>query len=1436
MLTPPKFVKTLGIVSSLTPTSTTEIELPGQETPISKLTVGEKNQFKIECQISGLPKPTIKWLKGNDELRSTEKSKLENKQEIYSLFIKDCSSYEQGVYSVLAENSVGKAVSKLFIDVNNIPFFVKGLANTEAVLEETELKVELLVTFKSKPRAEPSWFFGDKQIKDGDEEGRYAVCDDLATENIDEVFVSKLIIKKTKIADSGIFKCKLKNSAGEVISSGVLSILKAPSITTPLPEFQNLLEKNEIKLECQIADGFPKSTVTWHKNGGPELKASKRVLIGKPTLDQATSSYIYTLNIPDSVINDSGVYSCKATNKILAAETKCNLGVLSAPRIIKDLKPTLECSENGRLHIEVTAAGKPVPEFKWTRFNTDTNSEDEIVAQENGMVTMQCQSESVYCIDFARIGKEMSGKYMLKLSNAAGSVETVCNVIVNVIPTIMKQLENASVTEGSECTLSVTVDGFPTPTIEWFKNDAKLKPDKRYTTKFEEKTFYLTIITVKSADQGKFKALVKNKAGQVESNDAVLDVTMGPSIIKPLKDLETVVGKPFELTCEVSGTPKPTAQWFKGDHSISPDDQRIKISSVENTHSLKIEKANEETDNTLYRVQFKNDIGTSESKSNVTILIPPTFVKPLGENNTGYLLKTSELLVHILAKPAPKLKWLKDNRELPIKDRFRIETLSVDSSNNSNLKEYKLVIDNVQANDQGVYKLEASNKCATEFNSTEFVVKGEPTFVRKPTDVSVVEKKLAKIECEVVGIPQPTVEWFKDGMLIEKSDNVQIEVKNKVINILTIKSVTPANFGTYTIRAKNEIGQADCSFILNVDVAPYIITPFPEKVYVKEHDITKLECEIGGLPTPTISWIRRGEDLIETPENGIKMRQEGKKYFLDFHSANMHDSGLYTISASNKVGKLTAKTELVVQIMPRFIRKISDTQVIEKRVTKLEAEILAVPKPDVVWFKDGEEIKSDDRVQAHDAKGGVYQLSIKNSRKDDTGVYTCRAINEIGQTECVAQLVIEMAPQFLKKLEKLDAVESCDAEWIFQLIGIPKPDIEFTLNNNELDLDANKDFYTFEEQDDHYYCLRFKSVRRKDVGNWTCTATNTAGKASCIAKLETLPLTPPNFILKLAPEIRLPQEQANKLDVKVSGIPFPQIEWFKDGRKIDIRGESGKYKLECDMVTGTLSLVIFDCQIGHDSGLYKARIFNQGGECSCEGNVTVKGRPPKFIEKPEKIYVMANETATFAAVVEGDPQPIVTWTKGRNLFTTDISTDLKIYYDESVDVNFMEIANCKSKDAGTYQVTATNEFGSEIAPVTLIITQNPEEVVDLKSKLKNRDLKKRSSTEEGPDWGKLRKASQGQRPDDVGPDGIKLKHVELVKKQAEDVVQPIPEEIERSPFVPKTFDPRDPLVLEKYEPTQREKSEEDVDTDPKLKPKLVKQAVDVPNTVIFILI
>ena len=85
VLSPPIFVKPLALGLCSTPALTSEIQYA--DSTITKISVNEKSQLKVECQLSGNPKPTIKWLKDDDELKTGDKFKFESRQENYGLNI-----------------------------------------------------------------------------------------------------------------------------------------------------------------------------------------------------------------------------------------------------------------------------------------------------------------------------------------------------------------------------------------------------------------------------------------------------------------------------------------------------------------------------------------------------------------------------------------------------------------------------------------------------------------------------------------------------------------------------------------------------------------------------------------------------------------------------------------------------------------------------------------------------------------------------------------------------------------------------------------------------------------------------------------------------------------------------------------------------------------------------------------------------------------------------------------------------------------------------------------------------------------------------------------------------------------------------------------------------------------------------------------------------
>lgn len=1380
VVTVPKITKRLNLYNS-----------PSVNEQDPRVVVNVKQPLKLECAITGVPKPNVFWTRDDMRLNSSDKIKLDNKVDTYVLTIKEATVHDEGKYSVIAENSYGSVTTDLIVTVNSPPVFIENLKNVEVNVDKNE-NCELAVVYDGKPKPEVTWQFGDRTLERSSSD--YSISEEINEETNQNRSVLRLKTNKADLA--GTYKCKLKNQVSELVSSANLSVLKAPKFINELPQTVEVLEKKEIKLDVSVNDDCsPKPTIVWTKDGNT-LSASKKIIISKPQPDASTNSVIYSLVINDASVSDCGSYSVKVSNNVDNIESSSTIEVLCPPKITKDLKQTIECTNGEPFALEVTAQGKPKPDYVWYHNDSEVNSAD---------INSGMRDNNVFYLKFDKILMENSGTYNLKLSNKAGIAESKCNVVVNCSPVIKNQLTDVTTSEGSECLLSLTAIGFPNVTAEWFKNGTKVKGDKRYSIKTEEEgtKFCLYINDARSDDQGKYKAVLKNKVGTIESDEVNLVVSAGPKITKMLKDSEVTEGSTVDLVCEVLGKPAPSYTWSRNGQLIESND-RYETVVKDNTFTLKIKNITE-NESGLYVASFKNDLGVSDTKCNMTVLTQPKFIRSLEGEIKTRLTETLELEIEVSGEPLPKIKYSKDGRDLAnvydFKDRLKFESKEV----NKHLI-VKAIIENIQAGDAGLYKVEAFNKCGQSSCESQISVSGAPSFVRQPIDTFVVEKKPLKIECEVRGVPLPIVEWFKGDQLITASDKIKLETRNNNTFILSVP-VTTADFdGAYKIRLSNEHGESTHEFNVIVEIAPFLATPLNEKYQVRENESLIIDFDLKGNPEPKITWIKKGEDIVPDDENGYDIA----KNKLIIKSANPSHAGVYNLVANNKVGKFNAKIEIIVLIAPKFIRRIIDTQVIEKRVTKLEAEILAVPKANVKWLKNGAPIAFNDRVQAVEAKCGVYQLVIKNSQNDDMGVYVLTASNDVGEAESKAEIVIEKKPEFVKKLETLEAVFSCEAEWLFQLIGVPKPEITFSRNNIDIDLASSSDVYELKDLDNNNYCLLFKNVSNEDAGSWACQAVNSAGRASCLSKLEVLALEGPKFIKELK-DIMLPEEKDNKLDVVVTGRPFPQIEWFKNNELINIAADSSKYRLEKDMNRGTLSLVIRNCENETDSGSYKARIFNKGGEAESVCEVKIYGYAPRFVEKPEKLYTLVNQTVAFGAIIDAKPPATVTWSKARNELSN--SDEINIYSDESINAYFMDIVSCKSKDAGTYQITATNEHGTETCSVTLILTQNEGEVVDHKALLLKRKGSARKDDSNDPDWGKLKKAGQGRKdgPDDM--EMIKLRKVSKDKVEtSEDKDRTaIPE---HDPYKGKEFGPRDKIELDSLE-RKRDKKEGEEDDESK---------------------
>ncbi|XP_020623749.1 fibroblast growth factor receptor-like 1 isoform X2 [Orbicella faveolata] len=119
-----------------------------------------------------------------------------------------------------------------------------------------------------------------------------------------------LKIKRVQKDDAGFYTCVAENDCGRNTYTLQLFVGTAPKFTVPPDELSRSLlvlpTGNSVRLDCS-AEGHPRPTVTWYKDGTRFLKrkGGSRIYLGRWTL---------LLTMKDLVPTDTGKYTCNVSN------------------------------------------------------------------------------------------------------------------------------------------------------------------------------------------------------------------------------------------------------------------------------------------------------------------------------------------------------------------------------------------------------------------------------------------------------------------------------------------------------------------------------------------------------------------------------------------------------------------------------------------------------------------------------------------------------------------------------------------------------------------------------------------------------------------------------------------------------------------------------------------------------------------------------------------------------------------------------------------------------------------------------------------------------------------------------------------------------------------------------------------------------------------
>ena len=143
--------------------------------------------------------------------------------------------------------------------------------------------------------------------------------------------------------------------------------------------------------------------------------------------------------------------------------------------------------------------------------------------------------------------------------------------------------------------------------------------------------------------------------------------------------------------------------------------------------------------------------------------------------------------------------------------------------------------------------------------------------------------------------------------------------------------------------------------------------------------------------------------------------------------------------------------------------------------------------------------------------------------------------------------------------------------------------------------------------------LEITKAELDDDAEYQCVAINNLGQASCSAELVVNEARiRPEIRDKLKP-IEVKEGQKAKFEARISGIPEPLVDWYKDNDKVE---DQGRFMIVDDEENEVFSLIIENCR-PEDSGTYKCVAVNEEGEAESSAKLKVQeeSRKPVIEEK-----------------------------------------------------------------------------------------------------------------------------------------------------------------------------------------------------------------------------
>ncbi|KAM9801978.1 obscurin-like protein 1 isoform 10-T11 [Syngnathus typhle] len=1205
-----------------------EVEVPPQT--FSALTETEQNQtvmagcpIALQCELSD-PGGQVTWYKDGTRLGSQTGIEIQSKDNLRSLVIPSTEVAHSGVYRCQSKD-----------DDVQFTVEVKALPAKFSELQEADRNK----TFQEGSAIVLSCELSQDSVVDWYKDG-IKLQQQSNLEFRTEGRKRTLIIRSAESAHDGSYECA---TADDNLTFKVDVKGRLPHIMPVLQseKHKTIAAGSPIILQCEVSD--PVAQVSWFKDEAD--------LFCKTGLDMKRNGSLRKLIIHSAKTSDSGLYGCKLAEDVVTFHVTVQAAPVRFAAIPdKERNKLVEAGWPVKMQCEVS---EPTAQVQWHKDGGKLHPKSDFEIQ---------AEETLRALVIKAAEVRHSGMY--SCDSADDHIEFKVDVAALVLFSAVAEVKPRQAVEAghTEKTQRKGSDAASRPGLH--EDGVKHVPQSATKIDSEGLTRTPDLEPAVPSGSGEYSCKSDNES---KSNDCDAEVKAPPVTFADVPEEElfksAVEKSELGLSCQVSKA-DAVVQWYKDGAEIRPSDN-IAVRAQATKRELAIHSA-QLSDSGIYTCRA----GDNAVVFKVNIREPPVMiVYPKEDVHLDRHTPEEIILSCELSRTNGLVTWYKDGQKLQMSENIKLKV-------EGPYRRLKILKSGVE--DSGEYVCDTADD-SIFFNLS---ITEPPVQIVSPSQSQMelcqqMSERMV-LSCEI-SRPNAVVRWYRDGLEVEESDNLILEVDG-VYRRLIIPETTVKDSAEYVCDATDD----SMTFFVNISEPPVRFVR-PRKIVNRlEKGVGQslvLDCEVS-RPNAVVLWKRNGEE-VEDSKN-LTVVEDGVVRQLTVHSLTLEDAGIYVCDAKDDVMDFHIQVkELPVQIIGKTNAKTEKQFLVSDDII-LVCE-LSRPNASVRWYKNNQPIDDTERYCCEE-QGVFRSLVVLNASFEDSGEYTCDAADDkmlfhITVTELPVKIVGNSDhPEHHILLSGEELILECE-------VSRPNATVQWLRNGETLKADTRVKIYSH----DVTRKLVLSKLQPSDSGKYVCDAAD--DKLITIVEVQEKPV---KFVNKKATNQMLAYENESVTLCAVVSRDKANVRWLKDGQllnkdNIHISSEGNTHKLTINPLH-----------------------LSDSGDYACDANTDdmhfslfVKEMKAKFIRPLESVASPKGSSVTLRCEIN-KPKGDVQWLKDGSEIPASRRHRIRAQGRE----RSFTIFEVLEEDAGTYSCESTDDRTS--ATVTVNIPRVVEFIAELR--------------------------------------------------------------------------------------------------------------------------